>query len=176
MAAVPIVVPADPPMPITPNTRPSACARRIHTAAPAAAALTAFPRSPAAASACASYPAAEKIASRGTSALAVGGPTQPTSTSCAHAAAGEQLAEIRRFASLGVERRNDVHRRLRCAAGFNRVMHHTGLAHGFIVARFERASAPVQDTPNRRARKNRSRENEPIDGARLSSRTPTTSL
>ncbi len=78
IAAVAIVVPAEPPRPRTPATSPRACASRVNRAAPSAAQVTASPRSAIASGA---VPASAKICSRVTSGGTVGGASEPTSTS-----------------------------------------------------------------------------------------------
>ena len=81
MAAVPIVVPADPPMASTPDTSPFACAILMSCAAPAAAVVTASPRSARAWTSASGTPASSNSRSRGMSASTAGGPIAPASTS-----------------------------------------------------------------------------------------------
>ena len=80
IAAVAMVVPADPPRPRMPDTSPRAYASRASLAAPAAAFVTASPRSALFRTASIVVPASSKIRSRDTSAVAAGVPSAPTST------------------------------------------------------------------------------------------------
>src|SRR5262245_2165623 len=79
MAAVPMVVPAEPPRPRTPSTCPAACSSRASCATPRAAASIASPRSPACCSVARLVPAAAKTRSRDTSGGKPGGPSTPAS-------------------------------------------------------------------------------------------------
>ena len=84
MAAVPIVVPADPPMAMTPATLPSAWARAIQAAAPRGRGADRPRRDRRRRPAC-RRPRRRRqtTARRGTSAATTGGARQPASTSCA---------------------------------------------------------------------------------------------
>ena len=81
IAAVAMVVPADPPRPRTPDTSPRACASRASRAAPSAAFVTASPRSAFFRTASSVVSASSKMRSRGMSAATAGVPSAPTSTS-----------------------------------------------------------------------------------------------
>ena len=80
IAAVPIVVPADPPSAITPSISPRSKAAKTIAVAPAAACVTAAPRSFFASISSGDEPAAANTVSRVTSPGNVGVPMQPVST------------------------------------------------------------------------------------------------
>jgi hypothetical protein len=79
IAAVPMVVPADPPRLSTPDNLPCLCSSTATFATPAAASSTALPRSPVAFTCSWFAPAAEYIAARETSGSNAGGPITPAS-------------------------------------------------------------------------------------------------